>query len=122
MKMVELEDIAENMKHNEEDKENESNDDQDTCEPDASKPATSSSPIARPLSLARIQSLVSMTTPRDGILYGSSSLGASPSFIEFDMALDGFGCLFLPSVFPQVQYYVLHVHLYKHVIITGSYF
>lgn len=60
---------------------------------------------ARPLSLARIQSLVSMTTPRDGILYGSSSLAASPPFVEFDMSLDGFGCLFIPSVFPQVGTY-----------------
>lgn len=56
----------------------------------------------QPLTLARIQSLVSMTTPRDGMLYGGSTLGSSPPFIEFDMSLDGFGCLFLPSVFPQV--------------------
>ncbi len=86
MKMDELEMIAEN------EQQEEANND----------PNPSSSPIARPLSLARIQSLVSMTTPRDGILYGSSSLGASPPFVEFDMALDGFGSLFLPSVFPQV--------------------
>ena len=60
--------------------------------------------IGLPLSLARIQSLVSMTTPRDGILYGGSKFGSSsPPFIEFDMSLDGFGCLFLPSVFPQVN-------------------
>ena len=50
------------------------------------------------LSLARIQSLVSMTTPRSGSL--SNVLG-SPSFIEIDHSIDGFGCLFLPSVFPQ---------------------
>ena len=56
----------------------------------------------QPLTLARIQSLVSMTTPRDGMLYGGTTLGSSPPFIEFDMSLDGFGCLFLPSVFPQV--------------------
>lgn len=71
---------------------------------------------ARPLSLARIQSLVSMTTPRDGILYGSSSLAASPPFVEFDMSLDGFGCLFLPSVFPQV-----HVHVYFMIAYTNMY-
>ncbi|XP_019848853.1 PREDICTED: WD repeat and FYVE domain-containing protein 3-like isoform X2 [Amphimedon queenslandica] len=58
--------------------------------------------LGQPLSLARIQSLVSMTTPRDGILYGGNKFGcSSPPFIEFDMSLDGFGCLFLPSVFPQ---------------------
>ena len=50
------------------------------------------------LSLARIQSLVSMTTPRCSNL--SNVLG-SPSFIEIDHSIDGFGCLFLPSVFPQ---------------------
>lgn len=50
------------------------------------------------LSLARIQSLVSMTTPRSSNL--SNVLG-SPSFIEIDHSIDGFGCLFLPSVFPQ---------------------
>jgi hypothetical protein len=50
------------------------------------------------LSLARIQSLVSMTTPRASNI--SSVLG-SPMFIEIDHSIDGFGCLFLPSVFPQ---------------------
>lgn len=60
--------------------------------------------LGQPLSLARIQSLVSMTTPRDGILYGGNKFGcSSPPFIEFDMSLDGFGCLFMPSVFPQVS-------------------
>lgn len=48
------------------------------------------------LSLARIQSLVSMTTPR-----GSSGSQISPAFVEFNLSCDGFGCLFLPSVFPQ---------------------
>ena len=50
------------------------------------------------LSLARIQSLVTMTTPRSSTL--SNVLG-NPSFIEIDHSIDGFGCLFLPSVFPQ---------------------
>ena len=50
------------------------------------------------LSLARIQSLVSMTTPRASNI--SSMLG-SPVFIEIDHSIDGFGCLFLPSIFPQ---------------------
>ena len=48
------------------------------------------------MSLARIQSLVSMTTPR-----GSSGTQSSPAFVEFNLSCDGFGCLFLPSVFPQ---------------------
>lgn len=59
----------------------------------------------KPLSLARIQSLVSMTTPRDGILSGFGT-GACPPFVEFDMSIDGFGSLFIPSVFPQVRYHL----------------
>ena len=74
---------------------------------DETKETTGQTPkdkFGQPLSLARIQSLVSMTTPRDGILYGGNKFGcSSPPFIEFDMSLDGFGCLFLPSVFPQVS-------------------
>ena len=57
----------------------------------------------QPLTLARIQSLVSMTTPCDGMLYGGNTLWSSPPFIELDMTLDGFGCQFLPSFFPQVM-------------------
>ena len=57
-------------------------------------------PYGGSLSLARIQSLVSMTTPRDAVQPG---IHGSPSFVEFDQSIDGFGCLFLPSVFPQFQ-------------------
>ena len=68
------------------------------------------------LSLARIQSLVSMTTPRASNL--SNVLG-SPSFIEIDHSIDGFGCLFLPSVFPQPtntsqQMQGIHAHTHTH--------
>ena len=62
-----------------------------------------------PLSLARIQSLVSMTTPRDGILSGFGT-GACPPFVEFDMSIDGFGSLFIPSVFPQVSRHTFTLH------------
>ena len=55
-------------------------------------------PYGGSLSLARIQSLVSMTTPRDGFQMG---MIGNPPFVEFDLSIDGFGCLFLPSVFPQ---------------------
>ena len=48
------------------------------------------------LSLTRIQSLVSMTTPR-----GAIGKLISPAFIDFNLSVDGFGYLFLPSVFPQ---------------------
>ena len=52
-----------------------------------------------PVPLSRIKCLVSMTTPRDMHLCGTTSL---PGFVEFNMSLDGFGCLFLPSVAPHV--------------------
>ena len=37
-----------------------------------------------------------MTTPRDAFV-----LEGSPSFVEFDLSIDGFGCLFIPNVFQQ---------------------
>ncbi|KAG8134353.1 hypothetical protein E2320_007466, partial [Naja naja] len=43
--------------------------------------------------LTRVKCLVSMTTPHDIRLHGSS---VTPAFIEFDTSLEGFGCLFLP--------------------------
>ena len=49
------------------------------------------------LSLTIIQTLVSMTIPRNDFRLG---MIGNPSFIEFDLSVDGFGCLFLPSVFP----------------------
>ena len=82
-------------------------------------------PYGGSLSLARIQSLVSMTTPRDGGQPGL--MGQVPPFVEFDLSIDGFGCLFLPSLFPQgidqactVQCYrnLLHVHTSVHNLCT----
>lgn len=55
-------------------------------------------PFGGSLSLARVQSLVSMTTPRDG---NQGGMLRNPPFVEFDLSIDGFACLFLPSVFPQ---------------------
>ena len=65
--------------------------------PFESQTANQVAPYGGSLSLARIQSLVSMTTPRDGFHMGMVS---NPPFVEFDLSIDGFGCLFLPSVFP----------------------
>lgn len=48
--------------------------------------------------LTRIKTLVSMTTPRDLHVENNCIL---PPFIEFDMAPEGFGCLFLPSLAPS---------------------
>ena len=48
--------------------------------------------------LTRVKCLVSMTTPRDVRLHGTS---ITPAFVEFDMTSEGFGCLYLPSIAPQ---------------------
>ena len=48
--------------------------------------------------LTRIKTLVSMTTPRDWRVHGTSVM---PPFVEFDMSWEGFGCLYLPSIAPQ---------------------
>ena len=48
--------------------------------------------------LTRVKCLVSMTTPRDVRLHGTT---ITPSFVEFDMSSEGFGCLYLSSIAPQ---------------------
>lgn len=68
-----------------------------SVEPD-SELTNKNAPFGGSLSLARVQSLVSMTTPRDG---NQAGLIRTPPFVEFDLSIDGFACLFLPSVFPQ---------------------
>ena len=52
-----------------------------------------------PVPLTRVKCIVSMTTPRDARAHGATDC---PSFVEFDMSVDGFGCLFLPAISPQV--------------------
>jgi hypothetical protein len=49
--------------------------------------------------LNRVKCLISMTTPRN---QSSISKYSSTSFIEFNMLVEGFGCLFLPSIAPQL--------------------
>ena len=72
-----------------------------------SESSNQNAPFGGALSLARIQSLVSMTTPRN---FGQPGVTSSPPFVEFDLSIDGFGSLFLPSVFPinidQVYIYI----------------
>jgi hypothetical protein len=67
--------------------------------------------------LSRVKSLVSMTTPKSSNSSSSTSCTSNnqtnqsnfysnsstpfPSFIEFDMSAEGFGCLFLPSIAPN---------------------
>ena len=52
------------------------------------------------LSVAKIQSLVSMASLRRGGLGGTRDC---PSFVEFDMSIEGFAYLFFPSVFPYIS-------------------
>ena len=47
--------------------------------------------------LSRVKCLISMTSPRENKKYGNEI-----SFVEFNMMVEGFGCLFLPSVAPQL--------------------
>ena len=46
--------------------------------------------------LNRVKCLISMTTPRDMKQHQGTS------FVEFNMFIEGFGCLFLPSIAPQL--------------------
>jgi len=52
------------------------------------------------LSVAKIQSLVSMASLRGGGLSGTRDC---PPFVEFDMSIGGFAYLFFPSVFPCIN-------------------
>jgi hypothetical protein len=65
------------------------------CQEIEEEPVT---PEDKPVPLTRVKCLVSMTTPRDARAHGVSYC---PSFVEFDMGVDGFGCLFMPAVAPQ---------------------
>ncbi|CAI4227406.1 unnamed protein product [Auanema sp. JU1783] len=47
-----------------------------------------------PVPLQRVRALVSMMTPKD------QRLNHAPSFVEYDMSVEGFGCLFVPSLAP----------------------
>ena len=52
------------------------------------------------LSVAKIQSLVSLASLRRGGLGGTRDC---PPFVEFDMSIGGFAYLFFPSMFPYVS-------------------
>ena len=60
----------------------------------SSKEAAPNASVLIPLN--RVKCLISMTTPRDSKLY------IGTSFVEFNMYVEGFGCLFLPSIAPQL--------------------
>ncbi|CAL8113792.1 unnamed protein product [Orchesella dallaii] len=65
---------------------------------------------SNPVPLSRVKTLVSMTTPRsnsnESSMISSSCVNStsSPSFVEFDMSAEGFGCLFIPSLGAGVAY------------------
>uniref|UniRef100_A0A803Y055 WDFY family member 4 n=1 Tax=Meleagris gallopavo TaxID=9103 RepID=A0A803Y055_MELGA len=48
------------------------------------------------LALQTAMSLISMTSPRNLQLHSSTAL--APSFVEFDMSMEGYGCLYLPTL------------------------
>ncbi|XP_019355019.2 WD repeat- and FYVE domain-containing protein 4 [Alligator mississippiensis] len=60
-------------------------------------PATNSSWVRRgsAVALQTAMSLISMTSPRNFQLHNTS---LAPSFVEFDMSAEGYGCLFLPTL------------------------
>ncbi|CAI5448055.1 unnamed protein product [Caenorhabditis angaria] len=47
-----------------------------------------------PVPLQRVKALVSMMTPRD------QQIGTAPSFVEFDMSIEGFAAIYLPTLAP----------------------
>jgi hypothetical protein len=49
-----------------------------------------------PVPLGRVKALVSMMTPRDYQTF-------HPAFVEFDMSIEGFACVYLPSIAPTQQ-------------------
>ncbi|KAM3836501.1 WD repeat- and FYVE domain-containing protein 4 [Vipera latastei] len=58
-------------------------------------PLGSDNPSGSAMALQTAMSLISLTTPRSLHL---QSTCLAPSFVEFDMSLEGYGCLFIPSV------------------------
>ncbi|XP_039224532.1 WD repeat- and FYVE domain-containing protein 4-like isoform X2 [Crotalus tigris] len=55
----------------------------------------SDTPTGSAMALQTAMSLISLATPRSLHL---QSACLAPSFVEFDMSLEGYGCLFIPSV------------------------
>uniref|UniRef100_A0A8B9C663 WDFY family member 4 n=1 Tax=Anser brachyrhynchus TaxID=132585 RepID=A0A8B9C663_9AVES len=63
-----------------------------SIEPDVTSPWLSKGSA---LALQTAMSLISMTSPRNFQLCSTS---LAPSFVEFDMSMEGYGCLFLPTL------------------------
>ena len=72
----------------------------------------------RPLPQNLVKCVVSLTTPRDVL---STSPLEPPSFIEFDMSEDGFACLFVPALTPQVVHseYICYSSLRYFIIVPA---
>jgi hypothetical protein len=54
------------------------------------------SPAKAIMPLNRVKCLISMTTPREQRSHPATA------FVEFNMFQEGFGCIFLPSIAPQL--------------------
>ena len=97
---------AMSLNEEEEDAEEIEKDDEEEGEEEEELPCQSHGGGAVPLT--RVKCVVSMTTPRDARAHGATDC---PSFVEFDMSVDGFGCLFLPAIAPQVSAGKVHLYL-----------
>ncbi|XP_072726966.1 WD repeat- and FYVE domain-containing protein 4 [Ciconia boyciana] len=66
-------------------------------EPQTVVPVSSSPWVSKgsALALQTSMSLISMTSPRNFQLH---STALAPSFVEFDMSMEGYGCLYLPTL------------------------
>jgi hypothetical protein len=71
---------------------------EDQIDPKFSEAPANQKPSGGFVPLTRIKTLVSMTTPKELHILNNSIL---PPFVEFDMASEGFGCLYIPSLAPQ---------------------
>jgi hypothetical protein len=58
------------------------------------------------VTLNRVKALVSMMTPRD---YHA----LHPPFVEFDMSIEGFACVFLPSIAPTSSQVIAGAQVYN---------
>ena len=71
---------------------------EDQLDPRFNEAPANQKPSGGCVPLTRLKTLVSMTTPKELHILNNSLL---PPFVEFDMASEGFGCLYIPSLAPQ---------------------
>uniref|UniRef100_A0A8C5TIG3 Alfy-like armadillo-like repeat domain-containing protein n=1 Tax=Malurus cyaneus samueli TaxID=2593467 RepID=A0A8C5TIG3_9PASS len=64
-------------------------------DPETAVPVRSSPWVSKGSALQTAMSLISMTSPRN---FQLRSTALAPSFVEFDMSMEGYGCLFFPTL------------------------